>query len=112
MAYIHGFSEEEQNRLISQNEVLEPYIYCNLDFSSFTHIVEIGCGVGAQMITLLNSCPGLSITGIEQSPKQAHRARIHLSHFPLFQNRYDILEDYAKRIQPKFAQPLDAAFMV
>lgn len=112
MAYIHGFSEEEQNRLLSQNEVLAPYIYSNLDFSSFTHIVEIGCGVGAQMITLLNSCPGLSITGIEQSPKQAHRARIHLSHFPHFQNRYDILEDDAKRIHPKFSQPVDAAFMV
>ncbi len=112
MTYIHGFSDEEQDRLLSQNDVLAKYIYQNLDFSNCNHIVEIGCGVGAQMISLLHKYSQLSVTGIEQSPKQIQRAHIHLSHFPQFDGRYAILEDDAVRIKPAFKQPVDGAFMI
>lgn len=112
MTYIHGFSEEEQNRLLSQNDVLAKYIYREQDFSDCNHIVEIGCGVGAQMIRLLDKYPHLSITGIEQSPKQIQRALIHLSHFPQFEGRYAIIENDATIVKPRFAHPVDGVFMV
>lgn len=112
MTYIHGFSEEEQNRLLSQNDVLAKYIYKTQDFDNCKHIVEIGCGVGAQMITLLHNYPQLSITGIEQSPKQIQRAKIHLSHFPQFDGRYTFIEEDAISVKPRFSQHVDGVFMV
>ncbi len=112
MTYIHGFSEEEQNRLLKQNEVLAPYIYQHQDFSQCKHLVEIGCGVGAQMITLLHRYPDLYITGIECSPKQLRRAHTQLDHFPSLEGRFTLIEDDASRITPRFNQPVDGAFMV
>lgn len=110
--YIHGFSEAEQKRLIEQNEVLAPYIYAKFDFSSHKHLVEIGCGVGAQMMTLLNRYPHLHITGLESSPKQLTRAQINLDQFPSFDNRYTLLEGDASLILPKFNTTPDAALIV
>ena len=112
MSYIHGYSEEEQNRLIQQNEVLAPYIYQWHDLADHRHIVEIGCGVGAQMITLLHQYPELYMTGIEHAPRQLQRAGVHLSHFPAFAGRFAFLEGDAEVIRPRFDQPIDGALMV
>lgn len=111
-SYIHGFSEEEQQRLIRQNEFLAPHIYSRSDFTSKRHLVEIGCGVGAQMITLLNQYPELFITGIELNAKQLVRARVHLEHFPHFNNRFALIEGDASIITPVFQHLPDAALMV
>lgn len=112
MSYIHGYSEEEQQRLIQQNEVLAPYIYQRLDLTSCRHIVEVGCGVGAQMMTLLNKYPDLSMTGIEHAPKQIKKAEHHLSRFPAFSGRYNFIEGDACVIRPTFDPPVDGALMV
>lgn len=110
--YIHGFSEAEQKRLIEQNEVLAPYIYAKSDYSAVKHLVEIGCGVGAQMMTLLNRYPHLNITGLESSPKQLARAKINLDHFPSFKNRFTLMEGDALSLLPKFNTAPDAALIV
>ena len=79
--YIHGFSYNEQNRLIEQSIFLEPYIYNNVDFSNCRHIIEIGCGVGAQIQRLLNRWSHLKITGIDISESQIRRAKKYLQHY-------------------------------
>lgn len=112
MSYIHGYSEQEQNRLIQQNEVLAPYIYQWLELADRHHIVEIGCGVGAQMMTLLNKYPDLYMTGIEHAPKQILKAERQLAHFPAFSGRYTLLEGDAGIIRPVFDRPVDGALMV
>ncbi len=76
--YIHGFSYNEQTRLIKQSIFLETYIYNNIDFSNCRHIIEIGCGVGAQIQRLLNRWPDLKITGIDISESQIERGRKYL----------------------------------
>lgn len=73
--YIHGFSEEEQLRLISQNQVLSPEIYSWLDFSKSKKLLEIGCGVGAQILELHKRYPQLHITGMDINPVQIDKAR-------------------------------------
>lgn len=72
--YIHGYTTDEQDRLIKQSNFLEPYIYSNVDFSNCHHIIEVGCGVGAQIQLLLNRWPHLKITGVDISQAQIHRA--------------------------------------
>ncbi|HIK08561.1 MAG TPA: class I SAM-dependent methyltransferase [Trichormus sp. M33_DOE_039] len=72
--YIHGYTADEQDRLIRQSNIISPYIYKNIDFSNCHHIIEVGCGVGAQIQQLLNRWPHLKITGVDISVEQITRA--------------------------------------
>jgi SAM-dependent methyltransferase len=110
--YIHGFSDEEQQRLIEQNEVLAPYIYDRIEMSRVGQLVEVGCGVGAQMKYLLSRYPDLRITGIEQSARQIRKAGVHLQRFPGFRGRYRIIEGDATLVSPQNDETIDAALLV
>lgn len=110
--YIHGYSEEEQARLIAQNEVLAPYIYRRIELTGCRTLVEIGCGVGAQMMYLLGRYTDLHITGIELSPRQLRRAELHLSGIPSYAGRYDLVEGDATMILPPGHSGQDAALLV
>lgn len=68
--YLHGYDTEEQHRLHSQNDVLSPLIYRNIDLSNRSQILEIGCGSGAQMLHVLKTFPDAHITGIDHSMLQ------------------------------------------
>lgn len=73
--YIHSFSAVEQDRLIRQSRVLEPYIFPHIDFAERRRVLEIGCGVGAQIAILLRRWPGLHVTGVDRANMQLARAR-------------------------------------
>jgi ubiquinone/menaquinone biosynthesis C-methylase UbiE len=111
-SYIHGYSEEEQERLITQNDTLYPYIYKAWDLGDRRHIVEIGCGVGAQMMSLLSKYPDLHMTGIEFAPQQVKKANFNLSAFTSFEGRYDLITGDAAEIVPRFDLNPDAVLMV
>lgn len=73
--YIHSFGTGEQDRLVRQSLILEPYIYSQIDLAARRHVIEIGCGVGAQIAILLRHWPGLRVTGVDRAPMQIERAR-------------------------------------
>ncbi len=89
--YIHGYSDKEQSRLVSQNEVLSKYIYDRIDLSGIRHLAEFGCGVGAQMIYLLWHYPDLKITGIDISQAQIDAAKINLEKAGIPKSRYNLI---------------------
>lgn len=76
--YLHGYTEQEQERLYRQARFLEKSVYANVDFSDRNRIIEVGCGVGAQTQILLERFPHLRVQGIDASRKQIARARTHL----------------------------------
>jgi len=90
LEYIHGFSEIEQERLLFQNQVLSPLIYENIDLNPYNRILEIGCGVGAQMIEMLNRFPHIHITGVDISDVQVGKARLNLQHSNIDPSRYEL----------------------
>lgn len=110
--YIHGYSEEEQARLLDQNEVLAPYIYRDMALPSKGHVVELGCGVGAQMMSLLHRFGALRVTGVELSAKQIRKASLNLERFPGFQGRYQLIEANACDWMPTSDLAVDAVIMV
>jgi ubiquinone/menaquinone biosynthesis C-methylase UbiE len=77
--YLHGYSPEEQKRLYDQARFLESMVYEKIDFSKQTHILEIGCGVGAQTEILLERFPNLKIQGIDAAPEQVAVAKQSLA---------------------------------
>ncbi len=73
--YIHSYDAAEQDRLVAQAAFLEPYIHPFLAFEPDDSILEIGCGVGAQIRTVLNRHRISAITGIDLSAAQIGKAR-------------------------------------
>ncbi len=76
--YLHGFTENEQNRLYRQAKFLEPYVFEKIDFSHCRNILEVGSGVGAQTQILLRRFPELKIEGVDASLAQVKRAKSEL----------------------------------
>src|SRR5688500_9831287 len=77
--YIHTFTKEEQDRLLRQAELLEPHLHRYIDLSGCSSLLEIGCGVGAQLRLLFRRYPELRMTGVDISEAQIRRARLLLA---------------------------------
>ncbi|MBI5612264.1 MAG: methyltransferase domain-containing protein [Gammaproteobacteria bacterium] len=73
--YIHSFSQAEQERLVRQGVFLEPYVFPSIDYSGCRQVLEIGCGVGAQIAVLLRRWPELVVTGVDRAAVQLEQAR-------------------------------------
>ncbi len=76
--YLHGFDRIEQQRLIDQAQFLEPYVYSGIDLEFKEHLLEVGCGVGAQSKILLRRFPHLKIDALDISPAQIEVAKKYL----------------------------------
>src|SRR4030095_9010981 len=77
--YIHTFTKDEQDRLVRQAELLEPHLHKHTDLSGCSRVLEIGCGVGAQLRLLARRYPKLHRPGADISGKQFERARLLLA---------------------------------
>ncbi len=73
--YIHSFSKTEQQRLVRQGVFLEPYVFPSIDYSACRQVLEVGCGVGAQIAVLLRRWPTLIVTGVDRAEVQLNHAR-------------------------------------
>ena len=73
--YIHTFTRDEQDRLVRQAVLLEPHLHKYVDLSGCSRLLEIGCGVGAQLRLLSRKYPDLHMTGVDISENQIQRAR-------------------------------------
>jgi ubiquinone/menaquinone biosynthesis C-methylase UbiE len=77
--YIHGYSRNEQHRLAEQTDVLAPNVFRNWDLAGCRSLLELGCGVGAELAHIRSLWPGVSLTGIDRSEGHLGAARENLS---------------------------------
>jgi SAM-dependent methyltransferase len=77
--YVHTFTKEEQDRLVRQAELLDPHLHKDIELSGCSRLLEIGCGVGAQLRLLARKYPHLRLAGVDISEKQIQRARLLLA---------------------------------
>lgn len=108
--YLHGFSEIEQDRLRRQARFAEHIVYQDVNFSDHKHILEVGCGVGAQTEILLRRFPEIKITGLDRSEHQLKSAAEYLEKAGFEKNRYNLIQSDAEKmsIEP---QDFDGAFL-
>lgn len=104
--YLHGYNNEEQQRLIDQAGFLAPLIYPSVDFSGCKKLVEIASGVGAQTAVLLRLFLDLQITSVDSSAAQLVTARENLKEF---EDRVTFVCQDAQALQLK--ESYDAAFI-
>jgi ubiquinone/menaquinone biosynthesis C-methylase UbiE len=63
--YVHGYSSLEQERLVDQATTLEALLHHDTRYSSHEHVLEAGCGVGAQTAILAAQNPATKFTSID-----------------------------------------------
>ena len=96
--YIHGFSQDEQNRLRSQAEFMEFLVYRDVNFAHADRILEVGCGVGAQTQILLRRFPHTHVTCLDVNERQLAEARKFLSKLEYGKGRHEVLQMNAEKM--------------
>lgn len=73
--YVHGYSHREQDRLLDQANALTELLHCDTRYPAGARVLEAGCGVGAQTVTLAKSSPDASILSVDISSESLAAAR-------------------------------------
>ena len=73
--YVHGYNPREKIRLQDQASTLVDLLHADTAYSAGSRVLEAGCGVGAQTLTLAQNSPEARITSIDISGASIVEAR-------------------------------------
>lgn len=74
-AYVHGYSARERERLVDQATALVALLHHDTSYPAGTLVLEAGCGVGAQTVTLARQSPGATIVAVDLAADSLATAR-------------------------------------
>ena len=63
--YVHGYSGREAMRLVDQAMTLTELLHHDTHYPAGARVLEAGCGVGAQTVTLAARIPGAAVLSID-----------------------------------------------
>jgi ubiquinone/menaquinone biosynthesis C-methylase UbiE len=66
--YVHGYGRRENERLQDQAEALVELLHADTSYPEGSLVLEAGCGVGAQTLSLATRSPGAAFLSIDISP--------------------------------------------
>ncbi len=73
--YVHGYHDRESLRLQDQASTLVELLHSDTVYPAGSRVLEAGCGVGAQTVTLAANSPDALITSIDISEASVAEAR-------------------------------------
>ncbi len=73
--YIHGYSERERERLVNQATTLVELLHSDTSYPPRSRILEAGCGIGAQTVTLAGQSSEATIVAVDVSADSLRAAR-------------------------------------
>jgi len=73
--YVHGYDPRENERLQNQAGALVELLHWDTSYPAGSRVLEAGCGVGAQTLTLARNSPDARITCIDLSAVSLAQAR-------------------------------------
>jgi ubiquinone/menaquinone biosynthesis C-methylase UbiE len=74
-AYIHGYDQCENIRLQDQATTLVDLLHSDTSYPAGCQVLEAGCGVGAQTVTLARNSPNALITSVDISEASINEAK-------------------------------------
>lgn len=74
-AYVHGYDKRENQRLQDQANALVDLLHSDTRYQTGSRVLEAGCGVGAQTVTLARNSPNASFTSIDISADSIAEAK-------------------------------------
>ena len=73
--YVHGYDDRENIRLQDQATTLVDLLHSDTIFPNESLVLEVGCGVGAQTITLASKNPNACFVSIDISKDSVSEAK-------------------------------------
>lgn len=73
-AYVHGYAPQENIRLQDQTSTLAELLHSDTRYPAGSRVLEAGCGIGAQTVTLARNSPAALITSIDISESSVAEA--------------------------------------
>lgn len=73
--YVHGYDQREKTRLQDQAATLVDLLHSDITYPANSQVLEAGCGVGAQTVTLAENSPEAHMTSIDISEVSIMEAR-------------------------------------
>ncbi len=73
--YVHGYDQRENTRLQDQAATLTELLHSDTSYPAGSLVLEAGCGVGAQTLTLARNSPHALITAIDISESSIAEAK-------------------------------------
>ena len=74
-AYVHGYDSRENRRLQDQAGTLVELFHHDTSYPAGSRVLEAGCGVGAQTVTLARNSPDASFVSIDVSADSISTAK-------------------------------------
>src|SRR6266508_3939284 len=74
-AYVHGYHQRENERLQDQAGTLVDLLHADTAYPGGSMVLEVGCGVGAQTVTLAQRSPDALFTSVDVSAVSIAEAR-------------------------------------
>ena len=75
MDYVHGYDRRENVRLEDQAATLVDLLHADTCYAAGSKVLEAGCGVGAQTVTLAGNSPDADIISVDISESSLKEAR-------------------------------------
>ena len=78
MKYVHGYDRRANTRLQDQADALVDLLHSDTRYPEGSFVLEAGCGVGAQTVTLVRNSPGARFVSIDISTKSLAAAKANV----------------------------------
>ena len=118
MSYVHGYDRRANVRLQDQADALVDLLHSDTHYPERSLVLEAGCGVGAQTVTLVRNSPRARFVSIDISPDSLDAARRNVQSANVLFQQADVyqLPFACESFDPVFvcfllehlARPLDA----
>jgi SAM-dependent methyltransferase len=86
--YVHGYSSREGTRLIDQASTLTQLLHFDTAYPTGSLVLEAGCGVGGQTVTLAAKSPQATFVSVDISQSSLARARARVQEAGLTNVRF------------------------
>lgn len=88
-AYVHGYDDRENVRLRDQASTLAELLHCDTSYPAGSRVLEAGCGVGAQTVSLAKNSPDALITSVDLAQASVAEAERRVSAAGLSNVRFE-----------------------
>ena len=77
--YVHGYGSRERARLQDQADALAALLHADTGYAAGSRVLEAGCGIGAQTVSLARRSPGARIVALDLSRESVMAARVKVT---------------------------------
>jgi ubiquinone/menaquinone biosynthesis C-methylase UbiE len=110
--YVHGYSGRERQRLADQADTLAELLHSDTAYPSGSLVLEAGCGVGAQTVTLARRSPEATFVAMDISEESLAAARERVRAAGFRNVRFQQADVYAMPFAPGAFDHVFACFVL